>query len=74
MSQDFFALVALEAEIALRKWPDEEIYHRLAALTGEVGELAEGVIKNRPDVEHEAVQVAACAFRCWRTLRAGREL
>lgn len=42
----------------------------LAALTGEVGELAEGVIKQRPDVEREAVQVAACAYRCWKSLRA----
>lgn len=69
---DFFAQVALEAEAAMAKWPDEEIYHRLAALSGEVGELAEGVIKRAPDVLREAVQVAACAYRCWKTLRGSR--
>lgn len=71
-SAEFFDAVANEALRAMAAWPNEEIYHRIAALTGEVGELAEGVIKTRPDVEREAIQVAACAYRCWRSLLASR--
>lgn len=64
---------AVEAEIAAAeiKWPDNSTLHRLAALTGEVGELAEGVLKREPlkNLEHEAVQVAAMAFRALRAIR-----
>jgi len=63
---------AVRAELlrAEKRWPDNEIFHRLAALSGEVGELAQGVIKNRPvrDLYAEAVQVAVCAFRATKAL------
>lgn len=67
---DFLESVHSEIERAEAKWPDNEIYHRLAALSGEVGELAEGVIKgeSREALEREAIQVAACAYRAYRAL------
>lgn len=71
----FASLVREEVERACGKYPDTDILVRLAALTGEVGELAEGVLKRESpnDLYREAVQVAACAYRVAYTLaRNGR--
>ena len=66
----FYAHMDSELTAADSAWPDGDIYLRLAALTGEVGELAEGVIKDRSIAElyDEAVQVAVTAFRVARVL------
>jgi hypothetical protein len=63
--EDFFCRVAEELLIAQRKWPNNDMLHRLAALSGEVGELAEGYLKGRAhgELRTEAVQVAAMAYR-----------
>lgn len=63
--ETFFTAVSYEIERSEKKWPDNAILHRLAALTGEVGELAEGVLKKEPSslLIEEAVQVAATAYR-----------
>lgn len=61
-----FCTWMLKEVIAAReKWPDDSVLHRLAALSGEVGELAEGVLKQRSAEElvGEAVQAAAMAYR-----------
>lgn len=77
--RDDFAIFAdavrAEVEQAERRWPDNEFYHRIAALVGEVGELAQGKIKGEPlaDLEHEAIQVAGCAYRAFRALREPTE-
>jgi hypothetical protein len=64
--------VRAELGRASAAWPDGTVYLRLAALTGEVGELAEGTIKQRSVMElrAEAVQVAVCAYRTARVLLA----
>lgn len=69
----FTSEVRAELERAQAEWPDGDIYLRLAALSGEVGELAEGTIKNRPalDLRAEAVQVAVTAYRAARVIMRG---
>ena len=61
----FCKLVKLELKAARVKWPNDEVLHRLAALQGEVGELAQGYLKNHKTeaLQGEAIQVAAMAFR-----------
>lgn len=67
---EFCARMNVELYRAEKAWPDGEIYVRLAALAGEVGELAQGTIKGRPvnELYDEAVQVAVTAFRAARVL------
>lgn len=66
-------LADMRAELARAEaaWPDGDVYLRLAALVGEVGELAQGTIKKRPmlALRAEAVQVAVTAYRTARVLR-----
>jgi len=66
---DDFAIFVADARVELRRaqaaWPDGDVYVRLAALAGEVGELAQGTIKKRPleALRAEALQVAVTAYR-----------
>jgi hypothetical protein len=62
--------VRAEVARASAKWPERDLYHRLAALAGEVGEVAQGLTKRLPieALRAEAVQVAACAWRFVRVL------
>lgn len=61
-----------ELERARLKFPDQDRFVTLAALTEEVGELAQGVLQNKfethkgvtyDDIYKEAVQVAVMAMR-----------
>ena len=63
--------IAHELQRAREKFPQQDIWRTLAALTEEVGELNQAVLKNtgegktktREDIEGEAVQVAVMAIR-----------
>lgn len=68
----FLGMVHSEVERAEAAWSAGDIYLRLAALSGEVGELAQGVIKAEPTdaLVREAVQIAACAYRAAKVLGA----
>lgn len=61
----FCELMKLEIKRAVVIWPNMDVLHRLAALSGEVGELAQGYLKEETTeaLQGEAVQVAAMAFR-----------
>jgi hypothetical protein len=61
----FFQMVTNEIIHSTVKWPNNDVLHRLAALTGEVGELAEGYLKgvSTHSLTREAAQVAAMAYR-----------
>lgn len=67
---EFFEDVSDEVALAEKKWPEGTFETRVLALTGEVGEVAEGYLKGRSKAELylELVQVAAMAYRAARVL------
>jgi len=59
----FLIHVDEEIELAIKKFPSSDAC--LAALTEEVGELAQAMLsKSQSEIYKEAVQVAAMAARC----------
>lgn len=66
----FFTAMGDELILAEETWPNNDINVRIHAVTGELGELAQGYLKGRPTeaLIREAVQVATTAYRVAKVL------